>query len=70
VHLLLCDVNGFGDGGYCFWDANTNDGVCTEDFACSGAQPCNVNADCGSGKSCIINSCCGTSGFCAPNCQA
>jgi len=65
-----CNTDNFGTGGFCFWDANTNDGVCTEDFACGGAQPCNLDADCGSGRSCVINSCCGTQGFCAPNCHA
>jgi hypothetical protein len=44
-----------------------NDGMCVDDFFCSGAEPCATDADCPSGKACVVESCCGGNpGVCVP----
>jgi len=65
---LTCDADPFDDLRACFWDADTNEGVCAEDFGCSDSQPCSSGSDCPSGNVCVINSCCGAGGHCAPKC--
>jgi len=53
---------------YCFWHADTNAGICTQDMSCGNPQ-CNHDSDCQNGWVCIINSCCGTQmGVCAAPC--
>jgi len=55
-------------GDYCFWHADTNAGICVENFFCDNPQ-CNHDSDCQNGWVCIINSCCGTTpGVCAAPC--
>jgi len=59
-----------GDGGYCFWDHDTNAGVCGGNTWCSDAPACSSSAQCGSGYSCSINTCCGAGGVCIPICNS
>jgi len=57
-----------GDGGYCFWDHDSNEGSCGGNTYCSDAGSCSSDAACGAGFTCIINSCCGAGGVCVPVC--
>jgi len=65
---LICNLDPTDDLNVCFWNADSNDGICAEDFNCFAPQ-CNFNADCESGYVCIINSCCGPQGVCAAACN-
>jgi len=53
--------------GLCFWDADSNDGVCAENFNCNVAN-CVTDSDCGAGEACIINNCCADGAHCTKLC--